>query len=71
MNEFNFKILIIGNKDRLIHLEQLALELKKRGIETKVIHDLDYIDKDFELNVMIKIQKKKRFQKLVQKKKLN
>ena len=58
MNEFNFKILIIGNKDRLIHLEQLALELKKRGIETKVIHDLDYIDKYFELNVMKKIQKK-------------
>ena len=65
MNEFNFKILIIGNKDRLIHLEQLALELKKRGIETKVIHDLDYIDKYFELNVMKKIQKKKRFQKLL------
>lgn len=66
MNKLNFRILIIGNKDRFIHLEQFALELKKRGVETKIIHDLDYIDKYFELNFRKKIQKKKKFEKILQ-----
>ena len=37
-----YKILIIGNKDRFIHLKQFSIELEKKGNNIKLIHDLDF-----------------------------
>ena len=46
--EKKFKLLVIGNRDRFIHLEKFLSELNKKGIETKLIYDLDYVNKFFE-----------------------
>jgi len=62
----NFKILIIGNRDRFIHLEKFATEINKKGIETKLIYDFDFIDKFFELNIKKKIEKNRNFKKLLE-----
>jgi len=53
----NFKILVVGNKERFFHLENFLSELNKKGVITKLIHDIDYIDKFFELNFIKRNQK--------------
>ena len=45
------KILIVGSKSRLIHLEHFSSELEKFGIECEVIADTDFLEKFFELNL--------------------
>ena len=60
-----YKILIIGNKDRFIHLKQFSIELEKKGNNIKLIHDLDFIDKFFELNFLKKLKKRNNFEKII------
>ena len=60
--EKKFKLLVIGNKDRFIHLEKFLSELNKKGIETKLVYDLDYANKFFEPNFIKKFSKKKKFE---------
>ena len=61
-----FKILIIGNEERFFHLKQFASELNKKGIDVKIIYDLDFIDKFFELNIKKKIEKNRKFDKIIE-----
>ena len=60
-----FKLLVIGNRDRFIHLEKFLSELNKKGIETKLIYDLDYVNKFFEPNFIKKFSKKKKFEQVL------
>ena len=55
MEKINCRILIIGNKDRFIHLKQFVSELNQKNIDVKLAYDLDFIDKFFELNIKKKI----------------
>ena len=56
------KLLVIGNKDRFVHLEEFLVELNKKNIETKLIYDLDYIGKFFDLNIIKKERNKRKFE---------
>jgi glycosyltransferase involved in cell wall biosynthesis len=60
-----FKLLVIANKERFIHLEKFLEELNKKGVETKLIYDLDYVNKFLELNFMKKSSRKKEFEKIL------
>ena len=51
LEEKQFKLLIVGNKNRFFHLKQFMEELEKIDIQTKLIYDFDYIDKFLELNL--------------------
>ncbi len=42
------KLLVIGNKERFIHLENFLSKLDNKDFETKLIHDLDYKIKTME-----------------------
>jgi len=65
VEKINCRILIIGNKDRFIHLKQFVSELNQKNIDVKLAYDLDFIDKFFELNIKKKIDKKERLNKLL------
>jgi len=59
------RLLIAGDKTRFIHLKQFIAELGKIGIESKLIYDLEFIDKFFEMNVKKKIDRNKNFRKIL------
>ena len=63
--EESFRLLIVGNQERFVHLEQFVNELNKVGIKTKLVYDLDYIDKFFDLNFFKKNQKKNNLNKML------
>jgi len=52
------RILIVGNKNRFIHLEEFVDELEKLGVICKLIHDLDFIEKSTSMNLRNLIKKK-------------
>ena len=54
------KILIVGSKSRLIHLKHFSYELEKFGIESKVIMDIDFLEKSLSLNLKKKITTNKK-----------
>ena len=60
------RILIVGNKNRFIHLEEFMIELEKSGIECKLIHDLDFIEKSTSLNLKNIVNKKTQITKLLE-----
>ena len=66
MSNQKFRILVIGDKNRFNHLEKFLVELQKKKIEIKLIYDLDYIDKFFELNFIKKNRKKNSLNSLLQ-----
>ena len=41
MSNQKFRILVIGDKNRFVHLEKFLSELQKKNIETKLINDLE------------------------------
>ncbi len=59
------KLLIIGDKERFYHLESFSRELTELGIITKLIYDLEYIDKFFELNLKKRRRKKESFDEIL------
>ena len=64
------KILIIGSKtkysgSRLIHLKHFSHELEKFGIESKVIIDIDFLEKSLSLNLKKKITTNKKLKNLL------
>jgi len=65
LEEKQFKLLIVGNKNRFFHLKQFMAELEKIDIQTKLIYDLDYIDKFIELNFFKKNKKKRELEKIL------
>ncbi len=65
LEEKKFKLLIVGNKNRFLHLKQFMVELEKIDIQTKLIYDLDYIDKFLELNFFKKNKKKRELENIL------
>ena len=59
------KLLIAGDKTRFIHLKKFSLELEKIGIESKLIHDVEFFDKFFEGNVKKKLERDRNFKKIL------
>ena len=52
------KVLFVGNKLRNRHLEDFSHELRKNGVETKVIIDTDYLEKSLSINFQRKRNRK-------------
>ena len=59
------KILIVGSKSRIIHLNHFSHELEKFGIECKVITDTDFLEKSLSLNLKKKIATNKKLKILL------
>jgi len=59
------KILIVGSKSRIIHLNHFSHELEKFGIECKVIMDIDFLEKSLSLNLKKKIAPNKKLKILL------
>jgi len=59
------RLLIAGDKTRFIHLKQFTIELEKIGIESKLIHDIEFIDKFFQINIKKKIERDRNFKKIL------
>ena len=55
----------MGDKTRFIHLKQFTTELEKIGIESKLIYDIEFIDKFFQMNIKEKIEKDRNFKKIL------
>ena len=60
------RLLVVGDKTRFIHLKQFIRELEKIGIESKLIYDIEFIDKFFQMNIKKKIEKNRNFKKILQ-----
>ena len=52
-----FRLLIIGKKERFIHLNDFCDELEKKGVKTKLIDDMQFLNKTFEVNFKSRIEK--------------
>ena len=59
------RLLVVGDKTRFIHLKQFIIELEKIGIECKLIYDIEFIDKFFQMNIKKKMEKDKHFKKIL------
>ena len=57
MKNNKLRLLIVGNKTRFVHLKQFIIELEKIGIESKLIYDIEFIDKFLQVNIKKKIEK--------------
>ena len=60
------RILIVGNKNRFIHLKDFMIELEKLGITCKLIFDLDFIEKTTSVNFRSLVNKKTQINKLLE-----
>ena len=65
MKNNKLRLLIAGDKTRFIHLKQFITELEKIGIESKLIYDVEFIDKFFQMNIKKKIEKDRNFKRLL------
>jgi len=61
----NLKILIVGSKSRIIHLNHFSHKLEKFGIESKVVTDTDFLEKSLSLNLKKKIDTNKKLKILL------
>jgi glycosyltransferase involved in cell wall biosynthesis len=55
----------VGDKIRFIHLKQFIAELEKIGIESKLIYDMEFVNKFFEININKKIERNRNFKKIL------
>ena len=55
----------MGDKIRFIHLKQFVTELEKIGIKSKLIYDIEFIDKFLEVNFKKKIETDRNFKKIL------
>ena len=55
----------MGDKTRFAHLKQFIIELEKIGIESKLIYDIEFIDKFFQMNIKKKIERDRNFKKIL------
>ena len=65
MKNNKLRLLIAGNKTRFAHLKQFIMELEKIGIESKLIYDIEFIDKFLQVNIKKKIEKDRNFKKIL------
>ena len=59
------KLLIAGNKTRFYHLEGFTNALEKNGIKCKLIYDIEYSNKFFDINIKNRLGKQKKLKKLL------
>ena len=59
------KLLIAGNKTRFYHLEGFTNALEKNGIKCKLIYDIEYSNKFFDVNIKNRLRKQKKLKKLL------
>ena len=65
MKNKKLRLLVAGDKTRFIHLKQFIAELDKIGIESKLISDVEFIDKFFQMNIKKKIEKDKNLKRML------
>ena len=65
MKNNKLRLLVVGDKTRFIHLKQFTAELEKIGIESKLIYDIEFIDKFFQMNIKKKIERDRNFKKIL------
>ena len=65
MKNKKLRLLIAGNETRFAHLKQFIIELEKIGIESKLIYDIEFIDKFFQMNIKKKMEKNRHFKKIL------
>lgn len=65
LKNYRYRVLIIGNKTRFFHLKQFSKELENKGIEIKLINDMDFLQKFFDINFTKKIKKNNNFKKIL------
>ena len=59
------KLLIAGDKTRFYHLEGFVNALQKNGIKCKLIYDIEYSNKFFDINIKTRLGKQKKLKKLL------
>ena len=59
------KLLIAGNKTRFYHLEGFTNALEKNGIKCKLIYDIEYSNKFFDINIKNRLGKQRKLKKLL------
>ena len=59
------KLLIAGDKTRFYHLEGFVNALQKNGIKCKLIYDIEYSNKFFDINIKNRLGKQKKLKKLL------
>ena len=59
------KLLIAGDKTRFYHLEGFTNALEKNGIKCKLIYDIEYSNKFFDINIKNRLGKQKKLKKLL------
>ena len=65
MKNNKLRLVIAGDKTRFAHLKQFIIELEKIGIESKLIYDIEFIDKFLQVNIKKKIEKDRNFKKIL------
>ncbi len=60
-----FRLLIIGKKDRFIHLNDFCDQLEKKGVKTKLIDDMQFLNKTLEVNLKSRIEKNLRIKQIL------
>ncbi len=60
-----FRLLIFGKKERFTHLEGFCYELEKRGVKTRLIDDMEFLNKTFEINFKTRIEKNLRIKQVL------
>ena len=60
-----FRLLIFGKKERFKHLEGFRNELEKRGVKTRLIDDMEFLNKTFEINFRSRIEKNLRMKQVL------
>ena len=60
-----FRLLIFGKKERFKHLEGFCYELEKRGVKTRLIDDMEFLNKTFEINFRSRIEKNLRMKQVL------
>jgi len=59
------KLLIAGDKTRFYHLEGFMNALQKNDIKCKLIYDIEYSNKFFDVNIRNRLEKQKKLKKLL------
>ncbi|SVD63034.1 uncharacterized protein METZ01_LOCUS415888, partial [marine metagenome] len=59
------KLLIAGDKTRFYHLEGFMNALQKNDIKCKLIYDIEYSNKFFDINIKNRLGKQKKLKKLL------
>ena len=65
MKNKKLRLLIAGDKTRFTHLKQFIIELEKIGIESKLIYDIEFIDKFLQVKIKKKIEKDRNFKRML------